>query len=121
MWSYSTNFMGPASLSWYENNNISYEEKTFFSKLLDKEITVKRYNPEYAGGRIDCRCDNPEDEHYDHYGAELHLPIMKVESFNLLSDWLMNYTSERLDINVLKTFEKETGHKLALFKGETYL
>lgn len=113
-WSYSSNFMGPAGLWWYEQNNIPYTEETKFSELFGKEITMKHYK-QYAGGRIDCRCDNLEDPNYDRYGVELDLPIMEAESFNALSDWLFQYESEELNENVIQTFEEETGFKIRYF------
>jgi len=114
MWYYATNFMGPVSLRWYEENNIPFTSEKKYSEFLNQEIELKNYE-QYAGGRIDCYCNNPEDPDYDPYNYELGLPIMKSSSYGKLSKWLDTYKTKRLDKNVLKTFEKETGHKLEFF------
>lgn len=52
MWSYSSNFIGPVSIKWYEDNNIPYTIEKKFSTFLNQETVLKKYE-QYAGGRIE--------------------------------------------------------------------
>ena len=64
----------------------------------------------YCGGRIDIR-GVPGDEYWNGW-HEYSLPIMHGKSWNLLSDWLDDFTSETLlgYDELIQTFEKDTGH-----------
>lgn len=117
MWTYSTNFMGPAGLWWYEENNIPFIIEKKFSKIFEKEIEFKTYLKQYAGGRIDCYCNNIKDPDYDPYNRELFLPIMESESFNIFSDWLDKLKTKNLlfEKELFTLFFKETNIKLKFF------
>ena len=98
-WSYSSNFMGPAP-RWYLDNLIS--ENVF------------------AGGRIDCECDDENDVYYNRYGVELILPIMDLDSFNNFSIFLENYTSDELkSFEELRAEFEKNGNKIRLFREQT--
>lgn len=121
MWTYSTNFMGPAGLWWYERNNIPNEKIKVFSKIFNKEIEYTNYE-QWCGGRIDCYCDNIEDKNYDHFGVEFGLPIMNTESFNKFSDWVIKFKSPELvdSDELFKLFEEETDFKIRFFVEGMY-
>lgn len=112
-WTYSTNMMGPAAVRWYEENNIPFTEVTTYSKLFGEETTVKVYE-QWAGGRIDCRCDDMSDPDYSHYGSELGVPIIPAEQWNRLSEWCDKLRTPRLlsEKELYTRFEEETGEKL---------
>ena len=115
-WTYSTNFMGPIAIRWYEENNIPYTEVTRYSKTFDEETTVKVYE-QYAGGRIDCRCDDINDPDYGRYGAELGVPVLPASEWNALSNWCDKLTTDTLltEEELFKRYEEETGEKLHPF------
>jgi hypothetical protein len=100
---------------WYVSNNISYTETTSFSTFFNKEITMKHYEP-YAGGRIDCYCDDPSHPDYDPYGINLGIPIMHAKSWSEFSDFLRGFSSdELLDFDKLYTIY---GKPLDIFKDQ---
>lgn len=111
MYTYSTNMMGPMT-HWFESNNIPYRVTKTYSKLFDKEIEYKTYEPWY-GGRIDIYGD------YSGFGYpdECGLPIMSGESYSRFSRWLEKYSSEELktfdELRLL--FESEEDFKLIIF------
>jgi hypothetical protein len=94
---YSTNWMGPIDLGWYERNGVDYEK-------------VK-----YSGGRIDIRDDTKEG-----YAGwyEYSLPLMRTEDWNLFSDWLDDYASEELVSleDILSDYREDTGHVIRWWK-----
>ena len=118
MWSYNTNYMGPM-MHWYERSKIPYTMKTSYSKLFEKEITVKVYQDDYAGGRIDCYCSNPDDPDFNPYGEELGLPIMKLKSYGLFSEFLDGFHSSSLmSFEELKELYEERYEKLEIWEDE---
>lgn len=123
-WTYSTNMMGPM-LHWYESNNIPYTlSEGYYSEFLKEENGEPRWiepyktYEQYAGGRIDCYCNDPEDPDFDHYGRETGLPIMEAKIYQEFSDWLDDVVTERFqEFDDLKEmYENETGKKLILFR-----
>ena len=114
MWTYSTNIMGPTK-QWYQYNKLPCTERTFYSETLHRDITITEYDIHYVGGRIDCYCNDIDDPDYNHYNQELSLPIMEEESFNIFDKWVENYVSERLDFDILQTFEIATGYTIKYF------
>lgn len=116
MWTYSTNFMGPAPW-WYKENNIPYTLIPLFCETEQKDIDYKHYK-QYAGGRIDCYCSDINDQDYSKYNQEVSLPIMEVESFIEFGDWLENFSSPKLLSfeELKKLYEKDTNNKIILFK-----
>ena len=83
---YSSNWMGPVSEDWQRKGD-------------------------YSGGRIDIRdSDKLGYDGWDEYG----LPFMSTESWNILSDWLMELeTDTKLSYNeLMERFESDTGHKI---------
>lgn len=64
----------------------------------------------YSSGRIDCYCD---DENYCKYNQEISIPVIKMESWNLFSKWLYDFSTEKLeDFNYLKKKYEEFNLKL---------
>ena len=88
---YSTNFMGPVHLQWFEERNTTEH---------------------WYGGRIDIY---GLDER-DHYAGmdEYSLPVMDEPSWAKFQDWLDEYTSEELTSyeDLIIMFERETKHKI---------
>ena len=95
MISYSTNWMGPIDLGWYERNGVDYEK-------------VK-----YSGGRIDIY--GVPDEIYP---LEHSLPLMRTEDWNLFSDWLDDFETETLlELDeILEEYRQDTGHVIRWWK-----
>ena len=69
---YSTNWMGPVTLQWYEERGINADEE------------------HWAGGRIDVY--GGEDD----YPEEIGLPIMHGQDYARFSDWLDDFKTETL-------------------------
>lgn len=120
MVTYSTNWMGPVSLTWYRERGLTKkvskvleEGRVFYPKGLGPgdvweydEITTY-----YSAGRIDIRDSSKEG--YDGWD-EYSLAPMTANSWNKLSDWLWDLeTTEVWDYDMLiSIFEGETGHKI---------
>jgi len=69
---YSTNWMGPISLSWYEERGLDYNTEPYSAGRLDF------YNP-----TIDSK-----------YPDEMSVPPMRSEDWHRLSEWLDNFESD---------------------------
>jgi len=67
---YSTNWMGPAGLWWYEERG-----------LLDENRQITEH---YSCGRIDVRGGDTDI----YYGDEIGVPPMRSEDWGRFSDWL---------------------------------
>ncbi len=108
-YAYSTNMMGPMT-HWFESNNIPYTVTKTHSKLFNKEIEYKTYEPWY-GGRIDIYGGSG-------YPDECGLPIMSGESYSRFSRWLAKYSSEEVKTfkELRELFESEEGFKLIIFE-----
>jgi len=106
--SYSTNWMGPVSTRWYEENNIPYVLKTT-SGIFGPAIEYKYFTESYSCERIDIR-GVPDEP----WGLEYGLPIMRGEDWNALSDYLKELTTEELvPYNTLiEQFETHYGKKI---------
>ena len=105
---YSTNMMGPMT-HWYETNNIPFKLIKTYSKLFNKEIEYKHYEPWY-GVRIDIYGIN--------YPDETGLPIMSGESYGRFSQWLDKFSSTHIKSfeELRELFETETNFKLIIFE-----
>lgn len=77
MVSYSTNWMGPISMGWYDRNGIPRKED-------GQPVTY------YCAGRIDVYGTGAM------FNEELSLPPMEAESWNLFSRWLEDFESEEM-------------------------
>lgn len=92
---YSTNWMGPVSLSWYRERGllktveeILEKDSIFTNRKKGDKLVYEEIIEQWAGGRIDVRgTGNP-------YGEELGLPIMHGEDFNRFSDWLDTFETD---------------------------
>ena len=102
---YSTNWMGPISTSWYDKRGIPFVVKETSGKHLPK-IEYKEYLESYSCGRIDIRGDT-ESPYGDEYGV---LP-MRTEDWNAFGDWLddLDTTYQWSYEHLLEVFERETG------------
>ena len=113
--------MGPVSTHWYINCGLTHKVK----KTITSQLVADKYNLDigdeyetdevteyYAGGRIDIY--GLDENEYWCGKSEYALPIMAGESWNLLSDWLDDFTSESLVPynELIDTFEKDTNTKI---------
>ena len=92
---YGTNWMGPISNDW------CLAEK-------GKEWTDK-HGAEWSGGRIDIRGGDSENENFHPRGWEIHLPVMSSEDWNDFGDWLDDFESDELILDLdelLKHYDK---------------
>ncbi len=117
MISYSTNWMGPISTKWYEDNNIPYVIKETSGAILPI-AKYKEYDQSYSAGRIDIYGLSEED----HWGgkSEYSVGVMESESWDHLTEFLDTYKTEDLvsPDTLIDAFEKETGHKIKWWKGD---
>lgn len=115
IWSYSTNLMGPMN-HWYETNKIPFKILLTKATKYNSKGRKKVYK-QYSCGRIDCYCNNEDNQNYSHYGEEIGLPIMTSDSFSPFSNWLDSFTSRKLlsfkEIQII--YETETTNKLEIF------
>lgn len=112
MITYSTNFMGPIAIPWYENNKIPYQQITRINPITGTKTTTKKFMKNYAGGRIDVRGTE------DPYGLEIGVPIMEAESWNELQQFLWTFTSKEVLTlqQIVQALEDETGFSIVWFK-----
>lgn len=98
MINYSTNWMGPVSTRWYEDNNIPFEWRETSGKILPK-VKYKHFLESYSGGRIDIYGLDEEE----HWGgkSEYGVALMLTEDWNAFSDWL-----DELETYELTTYEE---------------
>lgn len=117
---YSTNWMGPASMDWYRKHGLTYkvrkvltEDQKFFPRELGPgdvweydEITTH-----YSCGRIDIR----DDSKYGYDGwDEYSVAPMHAEDWGALSAFLDNLETEELWTyeEVINTFEEYCGREI---------
>jgi len=121
MITYSTNWMGPVCIAWYQERGltkiVTHTVDTDFMAELRKLNIGDAFEREeilehYSGGRIDIRGLDSND----YYGgqSEYSLPTMHGLSWNLFSEWLDDFTSEELvpQEELINRFETETGHTI---------
>ena len=120
--SYDTNFMGPISTSWYKERNLTrskvmYVDSDRLSQALNVPLgtryEIDEVTEHWCGGRIDIYGVPNEP-----YPIEYSLPVMHVESWNVLTDWLEDFESDELLTfdELINTFEADTGHKIRWWK-----
>ena len=98
MITYSTNWMGPINLYWYEERG-----------LLEPDGVTPKI--QCSAGRIDIRDDTkPGYDGWNEYGVD----PMHGEDWNALSDFLWNFESEELIPydELIELFEAEYGKKI---------
>jgi len=92
---YSTNWMGPVSMNWYEQRGlvetkiVTLEEDSAFSGLkAGDQYESKEITTHYSCGRIDVYgTDDP-------YGAEIGVPPMQSEDWARFGDWLETFETD---------------------------
>lgn len=116
MISYSTNWMGPASLQWYIDNG--FTEKVTKIAKFDLSPSWKAGEPyeydeiiePYSGGRIDIFGTG------EPYPDEMYLPIMKSEDYYRFRDWLIQFKTETVwTLNQLVKEYETTNPKITWF------
>jgi len=98
MITYSTNWMGPVSTRWYEENNIPYVLKMTSGKFGPAK-EYKDFTESYSCGRIDIR--GLDNEEYWDGQHEYGVAPMRTEDWNALGDWL-----DELETPSLCTYEE---------------
>ena len=108
MITYSTNWMGPISTRWYEDNNIPYVLK-MSSGRFGPIKEYKSYTESYSGGRIDIY--GLDEEEYWGGKHEYGIGVMRTEDWNALSKWLNNLRTHKLHTynELICNFEKDYG------------
>ena len=94
MITYSTNWMGPVNMQWFEERGL----------VENNEITTY-----YSGGRIDIR-GVPDEP----WGLEYSLPIMHGEDWNALGEYLWDLETEELlpYDTLIEQFETHYGKRI---------
>lgn len=112
MITYSTNFMGPLSTKWYEDNKIPYQSITRINPITGNKTTIKKFMKQYAGGRLDVGGTG------EPFGTELGVPIMEMESWNILQEFLWTFSSKEVLTleQIITALADETGHEVVWFK-----
>ena len=122
MITYSTNMMGPVSMSWYEERGLTEKvtevvtEDSVLVELGRKNVgDVWEYDvvtTYYAGGRIDIR-GVPGDEYWNGW-HEYSLAPMHGEDWNDFSEWLESFqTHELLEFDdIIKLYESASNRKI---------
>jgi len=97
---YSTNWMGPISKGWYEQNGVDHEKLN------------------YSGGRIDVY--GLDTREYWGGKHEYSLPIMRTEDWNDFSDWLDDFETETLWSfeQIMEEYLQDTGHVIRWWKDD---
>ena len=100
---YSTNRMGPISLSWYKERGL----------LEEGSVEPTTY---YSAGRIDIRGLDPEK--YWSGWSEYSLPAMHGEDWNALSQWLVGFETDELweFDDIIAQYEQESDRKIRWMK-----
>lgn len=107
---YSTNFMGPVSIQWYEDRGL-----TTVSTIVVKgePVEVRDIKEQWAGGRIDVRGGNT-----GFYGDEISLPVMRGDCYRQFSDWLDTYETDKMcSLKELVEIYEETNPKIVWDKS----
>ena len=127
MITYSVNFMGPISMSWYRERGLTrkltrvIEKDEFLSCAGGYQVgDVLEYDEittHYCGGRIDIRDDTKEG--YDGWD-EYSLPIMHGEDWNDFGDWLESFQTHDLWSfdDIIAQYEDISGRKIRWWVDE---
>lgn len=116
---YSTNWMGPANMRWYQDRGLTHEvsevleeDQTFGDLKAGATWTFERITTEYACGRIDIR--GLDHTKYWNGWDEYSLDPMHIEDWNAFSDWLDDLTTdEQLSYDeLIERFELSYGKKI---------
>ena len=93
---YSTNWMGPVALWWYEERGLLNDKR---------EITEH-----YSCGRLDVRGGNTDI----YYGDEIGVPPMRSEDWQDFGGWLDDFrTDEMWSLSdLVEQYELESGRKI---------
>jgi len=119
MITYSTNWMGPVSTKWYEDQDIPFVLKKT-SGEIGPVVEYKDYLESYSCGRIDIRGLDEEDGYWcgqHEYGVA----PMRSEDWNVLSYWLDELKTEELvpyDL-LIEQFETHYGKQLRWINNES--
>ena len=113
---YSTNWMGPVSMNWYRERNLTVsktvvqeEDSKITSRKKGDIYEVEEITEHWAGGRIDIR-GVPDEP----YGLEYGLAPMHGEDWNGFSDWLESFST--FDLwqfdDLIEQYEEDRGTKI---------
>ena len=118
MISYSTNWMGPVSTQWYEENCIPYTMKMSSGECISPPFEYKDYTESYSCGRIDVY-GLDEEEHWSGR-HEYSLGVMRTEDWQELTKWLNTCKTEELLSyeELIDGFEKTYSKSIKWFNNE---
>lgn len=105
---YSTNWMGPVHLQWYEDRGLTVARQI---TVLGETVEVTDITQRYSTGRIDIRGVDAGGEFIeDEYG----LAPMKSEDWELLSNWLDSVDTDFVwsKEDLLANFERFIGRPI---------
>jgi hypothetical protein len=131
MITYSTNWMGPISIDWFRDRGLTKVVTLTVESEMQRDI-LRRSRPDievgdtfereeittyYGAGRIDIRDDTKHG--YDGWN-EYSLPPMHGEDWNSFSEWLDDFTTERLFSfdELIAQYEQESGTVIRWWKEE---
>ena len=111
MITYSTNWMGPASIHWFKSRGLTrVVTKTFGNETL----TYDEITENWGGGRIDVYGTG------DPYNQEIGLPIMRDEDYNKFSKWLSSIKTEKiLSLDDLVNMYEQDNAKIVWWEEKT--
>ena len=121
MITYSTNWMGPINIDWYRKRGLTQMvNRPVKSKWLSKKLKLRigemyereEITTEYSCGRIDIR-GLDENEHYNGW-SEYSLGMMRSDDWSEFSQWLMEFSSEKLveKEKLIEMFEEHRNKKI---------
>ena len=110
MITYSTNWMGPASIDWFKSRGLTRVVTKTFG---DETLTYDEITENWGGGRIDVYGTG------DPYNQEIGLPIMRDNDYRRFSTWLCGIKTEKvLSLNELVSMYEENNPKIVWWNDE---
>lgn len=119
MVTYSTNWMGPANMKWYQDRGLIHEvsevleeDQRFGDLKAGDTWTYEKISTEYACGRIDIR--GLDSEKFWNGWDEYSLSPMHIEDWCALGDFLDRLSGEKVIPyeSLIMLFEAEYGKKI---------
>lgn len=118
--SYSTNMMGPVTISWYKDRGFTkrvsrvLEFDSPFGVLKSGDVVeLDEITQHWACGRIDVYGSD------DFFPQELGLPMMLGEDWNRFSEWLNKFKTKNIwSLNQLVEEYEKTNPKITWYEND---
>jgi hypothetical protein len=108
MITYSTNWMGPASIDWFKNQGLT---RVVTKNFGNETLTYDEITENWIGGRIDVYGTG------DPYNQEIGLPIMRDDDYGRFSKWLSGIRTEKmLSLDELVSMYEQDNAKIIWWK-----